>query len=383
MFQRALLLPEHPKQSFFLWGPRQAGKSTLLLDLYPNAYYIDLLRADTSIRFLEQPWMLRETIAALPTPPSLIIIDEVQKVPALLDEVHYMIERMGLTFGLCGSSARKVRRGQANLLGGRAVRYELHGLTRREIADRWNLPHALNTGSLPRMYLADDPQPLLEAYVNEYLKEEILAEGLVRRLPPFADALRAIALSDGQRLSFTTIARECGVSHQTVREYVQILEDTMIGSLLPAYTRRPKRRVIHGPKFYFFDVGIVNVLAKRGRVQEGSAACGSALENWIHHELQAHSAYSALRYDVRYWQTSGGTEVDFILGDMACAVEVKATKRVSDHHLKSLRTLREDYTVKKRICVSLDPLVRRTSDDIDFLPVHDFCERLWDGALIR
>lgn len=306
-----------------------------------------------------------------------------QKVPALLDEVHFMIEQMGLVFGLCGSSARKVRRGQANLLGGRAHRNELFGLTRGELGEHWNLLRALNAGSLPRMALADDPAALLKDYVTEYLKEEILDEGLVRRLPPFSEALRAIALSDGHDLSYTTIARECGVSNQTVREYVQILEDTLLGSFLPAYTRRPKRRVIRSPKFYLFDVGVVNILAERGEIRQGSAAFGSALENWVHHELRAHSSYSKLHYDLRYWRTSTGVEVDFILGDMAAAIEVKATSSALDHHLKGLRSLGQDYTASRRICVSLDPMRHRTHDDIEILPLEEFLEELWGGKIVH
>lgn len=383
MFLRALHLPKKSHQSFFLWGPRQTGKSTLLRFLYPQALSINLLETNTLIKHIEAPWTLRHEIEAMPLKPAIVVIDEVQRVPALLDEVHHMIEKHGIAFALCGSSARKVRRGGANLLGGRAVRYDLYGLTIGEVGAAVSLTDLLNRGSLPLHVMSEEVPLLLDAYVNSYLREEILEEGLVRALPPFARALGAFALGDGGLVSYTTIARECGVSSQTVRDYAQILEDTLIASLLPAFVKRSKRRVRHVPKLYFFDVGVVNVLAKRGRVLPGSDAYGRALENWIHHELQAHRSYSGLHYDLSFWRLAGGTEVDFILGDCDCAVEVKATTRPSDTHLKGLRELEREHRVKKRILVCLIERAQRTEDGIDILPVTDFCDRLWRGELVQ
>jgi len=366
-----------------LWGPRKVGKSTLLRTLYPHAHWVDLLETDTWARLIKEPWLLRRDIEGMAKKPELVIIDEVQRVPQLLDEVHLMIERMGMAFALSGSSARKVRRGKANLLGGRALRYELYGLTIREIAGAYDLTHILNTGSIPEHVMAERPEATLDSYVNNYLREEILEEGLVRSLQPFSKALVACALSDASPISYTPIARDCGVSSQTVRDYVQIMEDTLIASLVPAYTRRPKRRVRHTPKIFFFDVGVVNALAKRRRIEPESQAYGQALENWIHHELRAHRMYSGLFHDLTYYRTTGGVEVDFILGDMDAAIEVKATDHARDHHLKSLRMIAEDYTVKQRILVCLESHAMETDDGIRILPVEEFLRELWEGKILQ
>ena len=242
MFRRRLSLPSAPRESFFLWGPRQTGKTSLLRSTYPEARRVDLLETDTFSRYASQPHLLRQELDA--APQGFVVIDEIQKVPALLDEVHWLIENRGVAFGLCGSSARKVRRGHANLLGGRAIRYELFGLVSAELGERFELRRALNHGLLPRHYLADDPRPLVRSYVADYLKEEIAAEGLVRSLPIFADFLRIAALGDTEPVNYSNIARECGISSPAVRAYYGILEDTLLGRFLPAHVRRQKRRVV-------------------------------------------------------------------------------------------------------------------------------------------
>jgi uncharacterized protein len=197
------------------------------------------------------------------------VIDEVQRVPALLDEVHWLIENHGLRFALCGSSARRVKRGHANLLGGRALRHELFGLVSAEIGADFDVVRAVNHGFLPRHYLSGRPEALLRSYVSDYLKEEIAAEGLVRNLAAFSDFLSAAALSDAEIVNFANVSQECGVSKPTVREHFEILVDTLLGRFLRAYVKRPKRRVIQAPKFYFADVGVVNQLARRGRIEPG------------------------------------------------------------------------------------------------------------------
>lgn len=383
MFHRSIQLPPKPKQSMFLWGARQTGKSTLLRTLYADALWVNLIETDTWASYVREPWQLRMQIRSQPTKPSLVVIDEIQKVPALLDEVHLMIEEDKMVFVLSGSSARKVRRGHANLLGGRAIRHELYGLTIGEVGAAYDLTHLLNVGSLPRHILAEDAAPLLRSYVNEYLREEIAAEGLVRDIPIFANALTAIALSDGTPINYSNIARECAVASQTVRDYVQILEDTLIGTLLPAYTRKPKRRIIRSPKFYFFDVGVTNVLCKRRRIEQGSEAYGKALENWMHHELRAHREYADLHYDLSYWQLSGGLEVDFILGDMEVALEVKSAEHIADHHLRGLRAVKQDYPSVKPILVCTERSARKTDDGISILPVEQFLAELWAGKIVR
>ena len=381
MIQRRLRLPSSPDQSFFLWGPRQTGKSSLLKQLYPEALWIDLLKTNDFLRYTSQPFLLREEVQA--AAPRLVIIDEVQKVPLLLDEVHWLIENTSTVFGLCGSSARKVRRGHANLLGGRAVCYELYGFVSAELGAEFDLLRMLNHGALPRYYLSNSPRPLLRAYVNDYLKEEVANEGLVRNLPAFANFLSMAVLSDTELINYSTIARECGISSPAVKEYFQILIDTLLGRYLPAYTKRPKRRVIQAPKFYFADIGVVNMMAKRGSLEPGAELFGKAFENWVCHELRAHAAYSELFYELSYWRLASGIEVDFILGDMECAIEAKGTANISPQHLHGLRELKKDYPrVKRRIVVSLTPRARRTDDGIDILPVSSFLAQLWEGELI-
>ena len=371
MFTRALRLPAAGAETFFLWGPRQIGKTTLLHQAYPDAVWIDLLKADEYRRYLERPELLREELAVGQRPPQ-VVIDEVQKVPALLDEVHWLHERQKIRFALCGSSARKVRRGAANLLGGRAVRYELHGLTGTEIGKGFDLVRMLNHGYLPTHYESDRPERLLASYVGDYLKEEVAAEGLVRNLPVFSAFLNAAALSDGDLVNFANIARDCGVSSPTVKGHFGILEDTLLGRWLPAYTRRPKRRVVTSPKFYFSDVGVVNYLARRGRLQPGGELFGKAFENWVHHELIAGIAYHESFTELSYWRLASGIEVDFIVGQMEVAIEAKASSRITTDHLKGLRHLRADHPRARRVVVCLEPKRRLTEDGIEVMPAQVF-----------
>jgi len=378
MFKRALHLPASGTKTFFLWGPRQAGKTTLLQATYPDALWIDLLKADEFRRYVQNPELLRGELAARESVRQ-VVIDEVQKVPQLLDEVHWLHEHRPIRFALCGSSARKVKRGQANLLGGRAVRYELHGLTAQEIGRDFDLDRILNHGYLPSIYQSDQPRPLLNGYVADYLKEEVAAEGLVRNLPVYSQFLNVAALSDTELVNFSTIARDCGVSSHTIKGYFQILEDTLLGRWLPAYTKRPKRRVIAAPKFYFADVGVVNHLTKRGDVKPGSELYGKAFENWVFHELCAHNAYREAFATLAYWRLAGGTEVDFVVNDMQVAIEAKAAGKISSDHLKGLRAVTQDHRrIKKRVVVCLEPKPRRTEDGILILPATEFSQRLED-----
>jgi len=381
MFTRRLRLPPPGTETFFLWGPRQTGKTTLLQAAYPDALWIDLLKADEYRRYVQNPELLRGELAARPTVRQ-VVIDEVQKVPQLLDEAHWLHERRGIRLALCGSSARKVKRGQANLLGGRAVRYELLGLTAREIGREFDLDRMLNHGYLPRIYLSDEPRRLLNSYVADYLKEEVAAEGLVRTLPVFSGFLNIAALSDAEIVNFSTIARECGVSSHTVKGYFGILEDTLLGRWLPAYTRRPKRRVIGAPKFYFADAGVVNHLARRGELHRGSELYGKAFENWVFHELCAHNAYTETFATLSHWRLASGIEVDFVINDMQLAIEVKATAKITADHLKGLRSLAQDHPrIKQRVVVCLEAKSRRTEDGILILPAGDFTDRLAAGSL--
>ena len=384
MFTRRLTLPPPGARTFFLWGPRQVGKTTLLRQCYPDAFWVDLLKADEFRRYATRPESLRLALQALgPDPARQVVVDEVMKVPALLDEAHWMMENLGVHFALCASSARKVRRGAAGLLGGRAIRYELRGLTSAELGGDFDLRRILNRGFLPRPYQDPEPEALVESYVGDYLKEEIAAEGLVRNLPAFGDFLSAAALADTEMVRFSNVAQDCGVSSQTVKGYYGILEDTLLGRWVPAYRKRPKRRVAATPKFYFFDVGVVNRLARRGELHPGSELFGKAFENWLFHELGAHRGYARSSEGLSYWRLAGGEGVDFIVGDMRAAVEAKAAARIGNRHLKGLRALAKDHPeVGRRIVVCLEPRPLRTDDGIEILPADAFLDQLWSGALL-
>lgn len=379
MIERKINLPPPGEETFFLWGPRQTGKSTLLKSVYSDAYWIDLLKAEEFRRYLNHPELLRQELpreGALP----FVVIDEVQKLPLLLDEVHWLHENRNIHFALCGSSARKVKRGHANLLGGRAIRYEMFGLIAAELYPDFDLRRILNHGYLPRIYLAKQPRRLLNAYVANYLKEEIAAESLVRNLPVFSDFLNMAALSDTETVNFSTIARDCGVSSQTIKEYFQILEDTLLGRWLPSYRKRPKRRVTASAKFYFADVGIVNFLAKRGILEPGAELFGKAFENWCFHELNAYNLYNEIFAEFYYWRLSGGTEVDFIVNDMQIAFESKAASKISARHLKGLRSLVSDYPgVERRVVICCENKPRITDDGIEIIPAANFTKKLWNG----
>lgn len=378
MYKRNLDL-SNLKKSFFLWGPRQTGKSYLLRSTFPNSYYVDLLKSDEFVKYQARPHLLREELEVSP-PNRIIIIDEIQKVPALLDEIHWLIENRRLQFGLCGSSARKVKRGHANLLGGRALRFELLGLCAKEIGSDFDLLQMLNNGYLPAIYDSESARDSLRSYCSDYLKEEIAAEGVVRNLPNFSHFLETAALSDTEQVNFATIARDTGVSAPTVKTYFEILEDTMLGRFLPPYRFRLKRRMEKSSKFYFFDAGVVSFLCKRGKVEMGSELIGKAFENWVHHELRAYQAYRNPDIELSYWRTSSQIEVDFIVGKMETAIEVKASSRIQSDHLKGLREVFKDYAkLKNRIVICFEKQPRKTSDGIEILPYRTFIERLWSG----
>jgi len=374
-----LRLPEKPTQSFFLWGPRKTGKTTLLKARYPDALRIDLLKTDELVRYAREPSLLREEVSALPA-DRLVVVDEIQKAPKLLDEIHYMIQEWRHVFGLCGSSARKVRKEHANLLGGRAIRYELFGLSTKELGDDFSIERFVNTGPLPDHYGAENPRPVIRAYVDDYLREEILEKGLTRRLPVFSDFLRVAALGDTEVLNMSNIARETGMAVSTVRDHYGILIDTLMGAFLPAFTLRPKRRTIQAPKFYFRDVGVVNQLARRGTVHTGSELFGKAFENWLFHELSVHSRYSELFYEISYWRLSSGIECDFILGPGKIAIEAKGKHRVTSSDMRGLLSFKKDFpNADWLVVVCLEKRMRKTEDGIHIIPHREFTKLLWEG----
>lgn len=379
--KRLQSLPGKTTDSCFLWGPRQTGKSTLLHELLPGARHVDLLLSETFEELQRRPSILREKILQDPQRSDrMVVVDEIQKVPALLDEAQWLMVNHAVRFILCGSSARKLKRGAANLLGGRALQYELYPLVFPEIPD-FELKRALNHGLLPRLYIGENPAERWRAYVGNYLKEEIMAEALTRNLPAFSRFLEAAAFSNGEILRYTNIARDCGVSAPTVKNHFQILYDTLLGWELPAYLRRPKRRMVESPKFYYFDVGLANTLLRRGPIEEKSESFGKAFEHWVAMELRAHAHYSGRHYPLSYWRTTSGYEVDFVLGEGEIGVEVKSTDLADERHGRGLKAFDEEYSPRRLIVVSLDHEPRRIGK-IEILPWRHFMEALWGNTLL-
>lgn len=379
LYTRRLQFREAGKNSFFLWGARQTGKSTLLKMLYPESLTFDLLLSDVYRRLLNNPEQFRQIVIGS-DPSEPVIVDEIQKLPILLDEVHWMIENRGYQFILSGSSPRKIVRQDVNLLGGRALRYELYPLSWCEITE-FDLERALNHGLLPRHYNSDKADILLSAYVGNYLEDEIVAETRIRNVDIFSRFLEKAAFSNGEIVNYSNIAADCGISSPTVKEYFRILIDSLIGSFVEPFRKKPKRRVIAAPKFYFFDVGIANFLQKRKHMERGSLEFGSAFEHFIYHELRTYSQYSGKKFPIYYWRTSSGIEVDFILGNHEVALEIKGTENVSNRHLKGLKAFSEEYAVQQSIVVSLDAFPRKLGQ-ISVVPWEQFLEQLWDGKII-
>lgn len=386
MYNRIASLDLSAEETVFLWGPRQTGKSTLLNSLFPKARKYDLLLSDTHSRMLIAPETIREECFAAglsgENQMDPIIIDEIQKAPKLLDEVHWLIENRNLRFVLCGSSARRIKREHGNLLGGRAVKYEMFPLVSPEVPD-FDLQIALNTGLLPRAYGHRAARRILQSYVDDYMREEIAAESYTRNIPAFARFLEIAGHSNGEIMNYSNIASECGVSSPTVREYFSILEDTLLGTTIQAFRRRAKRRQILAPKFYFFDVGIVAYLTRRGAIEEKSEMFGRAFEHFLFCEIRAHSAYREMYYPITYWRTASGFEVDFVLGNGEAAIEVKSSDMIRPRHLKGIRAFKEEFNANRYVVVSRDSEPRRTEDGIDILPWRMFLEQLWQGSIVR
>jgi len=370
-------------QSAFLWGPRKTGKTTYLRATFPNSRVYDLLQTDLFLEFAKRPFLLREQLLAA-SPKQLkepVIIDEVQKVPQLLDEIHWLIENKGLRFILCGSSARKLKRGKANLLGGRAWRYEMHPLVSAEVADL-NLLQALNRGLLPRHYMQEEYHKSLQAYVRDYLKEEVFDEGLSRNIPAFSRFFEAMGFSHGELTNYANIARDCGIDAKTVKEYYQILGDTLLGTMIEPYKKRQERQVIiKAGKFYLFDVGVAGAITRRRIPQEKGEQFGKAMEHFILMEILAHRAYRELDYDVNFWRTKSGLEVDFILGQGAVAIEVKGTSRVDPADLRPLKAFIQEYAPASALVVC-NERAPRVHEDIRILPWRVFLKMLWSGEVL-
>ncbi len=380
--QRYLKMKLPQGKSAFLWGARKTGKSTFLHQHFPKSIYFDFLNHDVYLEFIKKPSLLRQELTQKKSSINgPVIIDEVQKIPAILDEVHWMIENMKLSFILCGSSARKLKRGQANLLGGRAWRYEMFPLVSAEI-DQLDLLRAFNHGLIPAHYIENHAKKDLNAYVYNYLKEEVFEEGLTRNVPAFSRFFDAMAYSHGQITNFSNIARDCGVDSKTVREYYQILEDTLLGHRLEPFKRRQDRGVIlRAPKFYLFDVGLAGALTHRQLTQEKGEEFGHAFEHFIFMELIAYRSYKELDYAINFWRTKSGLEVDFILAKGEVAIEVKGASRVDYLDVKGLVTFQDEYKPKKAIVVT-NERAARIEKEIHFVPWREFLGQLWGGKVI-
>ncbi len=363
--------------SFFLFGPRGTGKSFWIRHSLPGVKIFDLLDADVYGRLLRRPRQLGEEIVKQ---DRIVIIDEIQKLPVLLDEVHRLIETGGIKFLLTGSSARKLRHSGVNLLAGRAWEAAFYPLCAREIPD-FDLPRYFNRGGLPRAWLSASPAEELKNYARLYLSEEIKAEALARKVDNFVRFLDVMALQNGKEMHYANVSSDAGVPARTVENYLQILKDTLIGfDVLPFLASR-RRKAITRSKFYFFDVGVANELARRGEVLPGSAAFGECFEHWLMTELRAYLGLHRRGELMQYWRTKTGLEVDLIVGEKL-ALEFKATRQVLDRHLKGLKALREEGLVKDFAVVSLDPVLREV-DGIKIYPWAGFIKALWDGKLLK
>lgn len=363
-------------KSAFLWGPRKVGKSYWIRQQFPDAILIDFLKTDVLAEYISRPSLLRERFAET---ERLLILDEVQMVPDILNEVHWLIESKQLSFLLAGSSPRRLKRKHANLLGGRAWRYTMTPLCYPEIQDI-NLEKIMITGLLPPHLLSPDPIQDLRAYVADYLKEEILAEAAVQNIPAFSEFLRIAAITSSELLNYTNVAREAGVSAKVVCGYFQILEDTLLGFRLQPWRRAKDRRLVGTEKFYLFDIGLTNFLAQR-QPKQGTPEFGKSFEHFILLELMAYKAYKNPELLLHFWRTSNGQEVDFILGDMEIAVEIKTSTRVHETDTKALRILKAEHPVKRTIIVSFEKEIKTLPDNIECWPWQVFLEQLWSGVL--
>ena len=362
-----------------MFGPRAAGKSSLIHhQLKAKATVFDLLRSDLYLQLSVNPSEL-ESMLPKNAVQQIIVLDEVQRIPMLLNEVHRLIERQHLTFLLTGSSARKLKQQHVNLLAGRAWEAQLFPLGYHELADKFDLTRYLQYGGLPAVYLSDYPQEELLAYVNTYLKEEIQAESLVRKLPSFLRFLKFSALTSGKILNFTSLSNDAGVPMNTVREYYHLLEDTFIGFLVPAWTKTTKRKPTNTSKFYFFDVGVRNTICNISTLPPASDLYGQAFEHFMALELRAYISYQRLHQPLSYWATQHGHEVDFIIGD-DIAIEIKTSTKISNKHLKGLKLLKEENLCQQYFLISHDPIERHI-EGIQCLHWESFLQQLWGGKL--
>jgi predicted AAA+ superfamily ATPase len=373
---RILNLPNllHEK-SFFLLGPRATGKSRLIRNTLPGARVFDLLDSTVFDRLARRSKLLEEESSE----QDLIVIDEVQKLPGILDEVHRLIEKRNQRFLLTGSSARKLKRGGANLLAGRARQANLFPLTWHEIAS-FKLDSFLAVGGLPGIHLSRSPWEDLKAYAGTYLREEIQSEAVVRRFDAFVRFLDIAATKSGEEINYESIASDCGVSGRTIRGYFEVLEDTRVGFLLPPFSQTVRRKAVTRSKFYLFDLGVTNVLLDHRTVYKNSPTYGNRFEQFIALELRAYLSYRRRDEKLMFWRSQSGFEVDFVVGT-ELAIEVKSTALVQERDLKGIRALQDEKLIRHHYVVSQDPSPR-VVNGITVLPWEEFLKQLWDDKLL-
>ena len=396
MYKRLLLLEKTIiDRSIFLLGPRQTGKSTLLRLLFPSALFIDLLRPQTFTSLTQNLSVLEELILARPDQVSeIVVIDEIQKLPEVLDEVQrLMFHRPNLRFVLTGSSARKLRRHGTNLLGGRARMRRLVPLTTREYATGGEIRaedvlRLLQVGGIPSILDGNDPWDDLQGYVGVYLQEEIAAEGATRSIPAFSRFLKVAATCNGEQVNFAGVASDAEVPAKTVRDYFQILSDTLIGTLVEPFRGGLKRKTVSAPKFYYFDVGVANFLLGRRTLESGTPEFGRSLEHLVWCELTAHIAYRARNHEIFYWRSAGAVqrEVDFVITNAQSvplvAIEVKGSGRISKKDLHGIEDFSSEWPKVTKIVVCSESAARTTTEGIQILPYTTFFARLWRGEVI-
>ena len=363
------------EKSCFLFGPRQSGKTSLIDHTLGEVHSFDLLSGSVFLRLSMRPSYIEETC----TDGKPVVIDEIQKLPQLLDEVHRLIEKKGMTFLLTGSSARKLRKQGVNLLGGRARIKKLHPFSASELGDDFSLDRAINNGLLPGIWFGKNPEEDLADYIDEYLQQEIISEGATRNLPAFSRFLEIAALCSGEQIDYTGISRDAKVPRTTVQEYFRILKETLLAYEVPVWKGGSKRKTVETSKFYLFDTGVVRRLTGRNPMVQGTSEYGHAFEAWVHHELRSYLDLTRRDGMIEYWRTQTGNEVDFIIDDTA--IEVKCTEDVDGGDLKGLKAIAEEGSFESRIIVSREPLPR-TKDGVEILPWRVFVDRLWHGDII-
>lgn len=378
MYKRIFDIENKLDEGMFLFGARQTGKSTLLKERFKGAIYYDLLNPDIRKAFKRNPNSLKEALWNK-TSGTLVIIDEIQKVPELLDIVHTLMVEKGLWFILSGSSSRKLKRSGANTLGGRAIPETLYPLVWPEVTD-FQLDRAVQNGMIPRHYMVEDATKRLSGYVKVYLDEEIREESEVRELDAFERFMEVAAISDGEMLNYSNIASDCGVSAKTVKSYFQILYDTLIGYEIPAYRKEIKRRIIQAPRFYYFDVGLANYLMGRHSLKRGTDDYGHAFEHFVMQEIIAYKGYNDKRDEISYWHTYDKKEVDAVIGDAKVAIEIKSSEQLKTKHKAGLKAFKEEHPDCRLILVSLDPITRQ-SGDVELIYILDFLKMLWSGDI--